>query len=286
MNASVTSWCNELLQFPDAACFRVYERAKRDQWQIDRAVDWGAMGLTDLPPSVRRSMAMLYTQIQYGEMFALTQSARAVSVAPYAWSRLIGATQVADEARHVEFFSRVVHDLGYEFPVHDDLRLFCEEVAACDSAEEAFLGTQLLLESYALSVFLEGTALARRALSKAIRLVSQRNVLTFLETVGAYVGRDEARHVAFGVMFMREHWQQLSPKARDRLQLRAEQWSVALERHMRELSVELGRLGVDVEQLAERVRRRREAHFADIGFEGYQHSADATQANDIDAVTP
>ena len=68
------------------------------------AVTWAELDLSLLLAHGRRAMASTYTQLQYDEMSGLVQTAGAASRMSEGWARMIGASQVTDEARHVEFF--------------------------------------------------------------------------------------------------------------------------------------------------------------------------------------
>jgi hypothetical protein len=266
MNASLFKWCEELLQFPDDASFRLYERAKREQWQIDSDIDWPRLDLSGLSPTVRRAMANLYTNLQYGEMFGLSQAARVISESPYGWSRLVGATQVADEARHVEFFSRLVAELDCPSAVSPALMSYCNEVVSSNTAEEAFLGTQIILESFAQAIFVQGTLLARQVSKRAVQLPSTKSAMLLVDVIGRFVGRDEARHIAFGVTYLRQRWAELSPPTRVRLRERARHWCDMLYGVVETLRGDLYVVGIDSEVLRDRVSRAHEAHFRDIGL--------------------
>ena len=80
------------LAFPDRALARLYDLAKRDQWRIDGDIDWRRLDMAALPPSVRKSMADIYTQIHYGETLGLMHLARAVGRMDSPWARQLGAT--------------------------------------------------------------------------------------------------------------------------------------------------------------------------------------------------
>src|SRR6188768_2266571 len=99
--------------FPDDACRKLYERAKNEQWRVDHDIDWSRLQIEDLGAQIRQAMAVVYGQLLFGEVIALHAISRAVDTGlPALWIKLFGATQIMDEARHVEFFSRVTAKLG------------------------------------------------------------------------------------------------------------------------------------------------------------------------------
>ena len=134
--------------------------------------------------------------------------------------------------------------LGEEVHVSERLLEFAEDVAGSDTPDEAFLGTQVVLEGFAQAVFVEGSLLASRVAGSAVRLPGTDVAVRFLRTIGRYIGADEARHVAFGVRYLRERLLQLGGKRRDVLQRRAEAWSAMLDGAVEEMSKPLEVLGI------------------------------------------
>jgi hypothetical protein len=259
----------DALSFPDAICERLYDSAKRGQWSVDADIDWERMRLGRLAPSVREAMAEVYVQICHGEVTGLALTSRAVDRSPHLWAKLFGATQVADEARHVEFFSRVLVELGEGAAVHDATVSYASSLAACTEPEELLLGVQVILETFAQAVFSEGAKLGREAASQAIRLPGFDDATYFLSSLANYVGKDESRHVAFGVAYIRQRWQEMTVVQRDGLQRKAEVWMKMLDEVIAATGRPMQRLGIQRSVLSERVVHACRAHFRRIGFEGY-----------------
>ena len=267
MAADLVSGAVGRIDFPDDACRRLYERAKDEQWNVDRDVAWDGLDLTQLGPAVGRAMASVYSQIQFGEVVALNAAARAMTLAPGLWAKVFGATQVMDEARHVEFFSRVLAATGEPVAVAQGLRGFADEIDAADSFEELLLGTQVILEGFAQAVFQEGIRLGR-TVNDRIALPGSRAAASLLESIDARVGNDESRHIAFGVLALRARLPDLDRASRERLAARAVAWSDAITGSILEIGGPLRILSISATDLTSRVRRAQRAHFAAIGLDG------------------
>jgi hypothetical protein len=213
-------------------------------------------------------MACIYSQIQYGELIALNQISRAVERTPYLWAKLFGATQVMDEARHLEFFSRVLSLFPDKPPIDDRLAAFADSLRSAQSPAELILGTQVLLEGFAHCMFAEGARLGRRASTRAIRMPGTDGAIAFMDVLDRYVGKDETRHVAFGVLYLRHELGRLSPESRRRIERLVDDWSALLDSVVERLGAEVGRLGISSQVLLEQVRRERSVHLRAIGLAG------------------
>ena len=135
--------------------------------------------------------------------------------------------------------------------------------------EEVLLGVQVILETFAHAIFSEGSKLGKQAAATAIRMPGFEDAKYFLASLADYVGKDEARHVAFGVAYVRLCWADMSSARRDALQLKAEAWMQMLGDLIGATSGPMARLGVQENALRDRVVRACHAHFRLIGLEGY-----------------
>jgi hypothetical protein len=203
---------------------RLYENAKRDQWNATQRLDWsvdvdpeselvpdlgiGIYGtpiwqkLTDAEKRRLRHEAITWQLCQFlhGEQGALLATAQIVDSVPWYEAKQYGATQVMDEARHVEVYRRFVQEkLEHEYPVNPELKKLLDLILADSRWDMKFLGMQIVVEGLALAAF--GT----------IRDTA-RNPL--LRDLTAAVMEDESRHVAFGVLSLREYCRDLPEKDR------------------------------------------------------------------------
>jgi len=116
-------------------------------------------------------------------------------------SKFYAGTQVMDEARHVETYSKYLQDkVRLAYPINKNLESLLNDTIADSRWDFTYLGMQILIEGLALAAFglirdLTGDPLAR--------------------AVVAYVMEDEARHVAFGRLALRDYYPQLTQKERD-----------------------------------------------------------------------
>jgi hypothetical protein len=204
----------------------LYEKGKRLQWNASERIDWSQ----DLDPEnpeqlpdetipifgsdvwarlsnaekaqVRRHFqAWQLSQFMHGEQGALVCTAKIVQQVPSVDAKFYAATQVIDEARHVEAYSRLLHekfDLAY--PINPHLRQLLEDTLRDSRWDLTYLGMQVLIEGVALASF------------GLIRDQSQNRLAA---SVNAYVMQDEARHVAFGRLALRDYYPHLTQKERD-----------------------------------------------------------------------
>ena len=192
---------------------RLYRAALARQWNPESAVDWEAV--FQLPPVVEAAVVQVMTYLVENEQAALVVPARFLSrIHPHFREVMqILAAQVADEARHIEVFTRraLLHsqDMGVS------------TVGGRASLQTLLEENDFSLASFLLSVLGEGTFL---------------NLLTFLarhapdpvtRRVCELVVQDEARHVAFGVAHLR-HAVDLERGLLSRLRLAVEQRHDAL----------------------------------------------------------
>jgi hypothetical protein len=141
------------------------------------------------------------SQFLHGEQGALICTAKIVQQAPRMDAKFYAATQVMDEARHVEVYARLLHEkFELAYPITPTLKSLLRDVVGDSRWDLTYLGMQILIEGLALAAF------------GNIRDTS-RNGLT--QQVHAYVMQDEARHVAFGRLALRDYYPQLTQKERD-----------------------------------------------------------------------
>jgi hypothetical protein len=100
-----------------------------------------------------------------------------------------------DEARHVEVFSRYLHDkLEWEWPINPSLKELLDATIKDHRWDFKYLGMQIIIEGLAMAAFGSLHQLAQEPLLKDLL---------------KYVMKDEARHVAFGMLSLRDYYQDL-----------------------------------------------------------------------------
>jgi P-aminobenzoate N-oxygenase AurF len=107
---------------------------------------------------------------------------------------------VMDEARHVEAYRRLLAEkFRFVYPISAPLRTLIEKAMNDPRWDFTYLGMQVLIEGLALVAFQRIRDYAKNPLCRA---------------VNAYVMQDEARHVAFGRLALREYYPRLTDAER------------------------------------------------------------------------
>lgn len=136
------------------------------------------------------------SQFTHGEQGALLCTARVTETVPYIGAKYYAATQVMDEARHVEVFSRYLDEkLEGMYPINAHLRLLLEDILTDSRWDMTYLGMQVMVEGLALAAF---------------SFMHQMTSEPLLKKLLRYVMSDEARHVAFGVLSLQECYAEMS----------------------------------------------------------------------------
>ena len=117
---------------------------------------------------------------------------------PWIDAKYYAATQVVDEARHVEVFEKYIEEkVGITYPVNPHLQLLLDDIINDSRWDMTYLGMQIMVEGLALAAF---------------GLMHQVTTEPLLKKLLRYVMSDEARHVAFGVLSLQEVYQDMSAK--------------------------------------------------------------------------
>ena len=132
----------------------------------------------------------------HGEQGALLCTARIVETVPWIDAKYYAATQVMDEARHVEVFAKYLDDkLSGHYPINAHLGLLLDDILEDSRWDMTYLGMQIMVEGLALAAF---------------GFLHQMTTEPLLKQLLRYVMSDEARHVAFGVLSLQEYYKELS----------------------------------------------------------------------------
>src|SRR6266571_3259839 len=224
-----------------AGLLQLYAKGKQQQWDAAERIDWSQdldpenpMLLDDRVVAIygsdiwnrmtdkeRRQVrhhlqASQISQFMHGEQGALIATAKIVQTVPNLDSKFYAATQVMDEARHVEAYARLLHEkFELAYPITPGLKALLESTISDRRWDMTYLGMQILIEGLALAAFQRIRDTAKNPLAAA---------------VNAYVMQDEARHVAFGRLALRDYYPQLTETERDE----REQFVVEACYHMRD----------------------------------------------------
>ncbi len=252
------------------ALSKLYEKAKTSQWNAATDLDWstpvdieqvvmnnqaansemffGNVDLTGTPFAKWDEKKWLelgiegnrwtMSQFLHGEQGALICTGRIVETVPWIDAKYYAATQVMDEARHVEVFARYLDEkLEGRYPINAHLKMLLDDIISDSRWDMTYLGMQIMVEGLALAAF---------------GFMHQMTTEPLLKKLLRYVMSDEARHVAFGVLSLQEFYTQLSgPEIRERQEFAFE---AAVRMRDRFLQQEVwDRMGVNVKDALELV---------------------------------
>jgi hypothetical protein len=204
----------------------LYAKSKHKQWDGASRIDWSRdldpenpaqlpdssipifasdvfrrLTPTELASVRRHFQSWQLSQFLHGEQGALLCAAKIVQQVPTLDAKSNAATQVIDEARHVEVYSRLLHDkFGLVYPITPALKRLLENVLSDRRWDMTYLGMQVLIEGLALA---------------AVAQIRDQSESQLVAAVHAYVMQDEARHVAFGRHALRDFYPALSEAERD-----------------------------------------------------------------------
>lgn len=157
---------------------------------------WAKLTDKDKGELRRHYAAWNFSQFLHGEQGAMVCAARIVESVPDLDAKFYSATQTMDEARHAEIFGRFLHEkVGMLYPINDSLQGLLGDTLRDSRWDMPYLGMQVLIEGLALAAF----GMIRDTTDKPL----PKQIL-------AYVMQDEARHVAFGRMALRDYYKQLT----------------------------------------------------------------------------
>ncbi|MET7442040.1 ferritin-like domain-containing protein [Streptomyces sp. NPDC004082] len=199
----------------------LYQKGKDKQWDGQKRIDWDLevdphdpLGTPDEALTLhgtrywdkmtdrdrgelrKHYASWQFSQFLHGEQGAMVCAARIVESVPDLDAKLYSATQTMDEARHAEIYSRFLHEkIGMLYPINDNLQSLLGDTLSDSRWDMPYLGMQVLIEGLALAAF----GMIRDTTDKPL----PKQIL-------AYIMQDEARHVAFGRMALRDYYRQLT----------------------------------------------------------------------------
>jgi len=198
----------------------LYDKAVRGQWISDDVLPWKTnvdlehpMGPEQLMPLFGsdiynrmtekekkqvniETFSWTLSQFLHGEQGALLATAQLVDSVTDLDSKLYAASQVVDEARHVDVYNRYIHTkIGFSYPVNPHLKTLLDMILKDSRWDMKFLGMQIMVEGLALAAF---------------GMIRNNTQEPLLRELTAYVMGDEARHVAFGILSLRDFYKDQS----------------------------------------------------------------------------
>jgi hypothetical protein len=205
---------------------KLYQKGKDRQWDATSRIDWSQNLDPENPEELpdesipifgsavfdrltsdekarvrRHFQSWQLSQFLHGEQGALICTAKIVQQVPSMDAKFYAATQVIDEARHVEAYSKLLHDkFELAYPITPTLKRLLDDVLSDSRWDMTYLGMQVLIEGLALAAFAQ---------------IRDQSKNPLAASVNAYVMQDEARHVAFGRFALRDYYPQLTQAERD-----------------------------------------------------------------------
>ena len=203
----------------------LYVRATKSQWIADQKIDWsinvdpeadatpeflhplfGSDIFNKLSTKERRALnpelnAWTMSQFLHGEQGALLAAGQLVVSMQDLDGKLYSATQVVDEARHVDVYNRYLHEkIGFSYGISPHLKTLLDLILKDSRWDIKLLGMQIMVEGLALAAF---------------GLIRQNSLEPLIVDITRYVMADEARHVAFGVLSLADYYKELSESERN-----------------------------------------------------------------------
>jgi hypothetical protein len=205
------------------ALVKLYEKAKRSQWNAATDLPWetevdneklavdfmatlarfDALHDTSDSPTAHwgdrewrrfaiETQTWTLSQFLHGEQGALICTGLITATVPWIDAKYYAATQVMDEARHVEVFGRYIEEkMGGAYPVNPQLKRLLDDIIHDSRWDITYLGMQIMVEGLALAAF---------------GFLHMLTTEPLLKKLLRYVMSDEARHVAFGVLSLQEQY--------------------------------------------------------------------------------
>jgi len=189
---------------------RLYENAKRDQWNASRDIDWSAAEaadgrviadeLVDIYGSPlwerlsgaervalnRRIAAWRLSVLMYGEQGALLACSQLVDVVEGVDQKFFQATQVMDEARHNEVLDRYLTErLGVRYGMPKNEGDLFDSILGESRWYLKTIALQLVAETFAVALF---------------RMMGESARDPVLGQVCGRILQDESRHMGFGML--------------------------------------------------------------------------------------
>jgi len=207
----------------------LYEKAKRDQWNVSRDIDWtqpydveqgvlademldiygtpfwDRLTQTERGDLNRRFANWRLGVLLYGEHGAMLLCSQLVECVSGTDAKFFQATQVVDEARHNEVLNRYVTERlgGLRYPLPDFERELFDTLLSDSRWTVKTIGLQLVAETFAVALF---------------RMLAETSKDPLLRQICKYILQDESRHMGFGMLSLPDVIRELTDAERAELE--------------------------------------------------------------------
>jgi P-aminobenzoate N-oxygenase AurF len=211
IDSPLTTQFTTSYEVTEADIRRLYENAKRDQWNASRDIPWSTphtddgrviadelidifgsplwnkLGEAERVKLNRSIAAWRLSVLMHGEQGALLACSQMVDILKDADDKFFQATQVMDEARHNEVLDRYIGERldGMKYPMPANERDLFESILGERRWYLKTIALQLVAETFAVSLF---------------RMMGESARDPVLAELCKRVLSDEARHMGFGML--------------------------------------------------------------------------------------
>ena len=190
---------------------RLYENAKRDQWNVSKDIDWtrsvdldegvladelidiygtpywDRLSKKDRAELNRRFTAFRMSLLLHGEHGAMLVCSQLVETVQGTDAKFFQATQVVDEARHNEVLNRYMAEKlgGLYYPLAGNVRELFDTLLGDSRWTVKTIGLQLVAETFAVALF---------------KMLGETAKDTLFRDICRLILQDESRHMGFGML--------------------------------------------------------------------------------------
>jgi hypothetical protein len=207
---------------------KLYEKGKAGQWNAQTDLDWSLPFSKDewnlkMEGSLMANVVQLsggdeamqkeamfdeigyqLSQLLHGEQAALQLCGQLTNVCDQMDQKFYAASQVIDEARHIEVFAKFVSEkVGTIYPIGANLKTLLDILLRAEGMQKKVLGMQTLFEGMAVGV---------------MDMMRRDSLNPLLSTMLHRVEQDESRHAAFGVLNMRRIVREAAPEQMEEME--------------------------------------------------------------------
>ncbi|HTY80790.1 MAG TPA: ferritin-like domain-containing protein [Candidatus Bathyarchaeia archaeon] len=208
---------------------RLYENAKRDQWNVSKDIDWtrsvdldegvladelidiygtpywDRLSKKDRAELNRRFTAFRMSLLLHGEHGAMLVCSQLVETVQGTDAKFFQATQVVDEARHNEVLNRYMAEKldGLYYPLAGNVRELFDTLLGDSRWTVKTIGLQLVAETFAVALF---------------KMLGETAKDTLFRDICRLILQDESRHMGFGMLSLPAVIAGLSEKERIELE--------------------------------------------------------------------